>query len=340
MKTKIVYVLTSSEEDIYLEQAYVSMCSLKHHMPDAHITLLTDKLTADSFKGIRKEEVRYADEIVVVDLDGNRLNPQQRSRQLKTSVRNRIEGDFLFVDCDTVITRSLDGIDETGAMMAACRDTHSDFVNNPYRNLCLRHGHLLGWPIDNEEDYFNSGVIFVKDVPEAHEFYRRWNENLNKGYSSKVFMDQPAFAKTNYEMGHVIQHLPDVWNCELKHGIRYLKDAKIVHYLCTNPSRHQDKQLFLLNEKNVLMEVKRTGQISDDIMAVMDDPFVGLAETTHCFAGEDLFFFRTSGYDYLRKGYCRDGNPSAAMNVLRVMKKVDYYLNKFNISGGGVKTNR
>ena len=333
MKTKIVYVLTSSEEDIYLEQAYVSMCSLKHHMPDAHITLLTDKLTADSFKGIRKEEVRYVDEIVVVDLDGEKLTAQQRSRQLKTSVRNRIEGDFLFVDCDTVITRSLDGIDETGAMMAACRDTHSDFVNNPYRNLCLMHGHLLGWPIDNEEDYFNSGVIFVKDVPEAHEFYRRWNENLNKGYSSKVFMDQPAFAKTNYEMGHVIQHLPDVWNCELKHGIRYLKDAKIVHYLCTNPSRHQDKQLFLLNEKNVLMEVKRTGRISDDIMAVMDDPFVGLAETTHCFAGEDLFFFRTSEYNYLRKGFSRDGKPSVAMNVLKLMKKIDYYLNKPLISG-------
>ncbi len=328
MKTKIVYVLVSSDKDIYLEQAYISMSSLKHHMPDAHITLLTDKLTETSFTGIRKKEVELADEIVVVDLDGKKLTAQQRSRQLKTSVRNHIKGDFLFVDCDTVITQPLDEIDNTDAIIAACRDTHSEFLNNPYRNLCLRHGHLLGWPIDSEKDYFNSGVIYVKDTPEAHEFYNRWNENLNKGYSSKVFMDQPSFAKTNYEMGHIVKHLPDVWNCELKHGIRYLKDAKIVHYLSTSPSRYQDKQLFLLNERDALMEVKVTGMISDEIKSIMDDPFVGLAETTQCFAGDDLFFFRTVGYNYLRRGFIRNREPSAVMKLLMIIDKIDHFMNK------------
>ena len=40
MKTKIVYVLVSTDKDFYLEQAYVSMYSAKYHMPDAHIALL------------------------------------------------------------------------------------------------------------------------------------------------------------------------------------------------------------------------------------------------------------------------------------------------------------
>lgn len=323
MKTKIVYVLVSSDNDIYLEQAFVSMCSLKRQMPNAYIVLLTDTITEKSFIGKRKEEVKYVDEIVAVELDGNKLNAQQRSRQLKTSIRNRIDGDFLFVDCDTIITHPLEEIDKMDIMIGACRDTHSDFSDNPYRDMCIEHGRLLGWPIEDEKDYFNSGVIYVKDTQETHEFYQRWNENLNQGYSRNVFMDQPSFAKTNYEMGHIIKHLPDVWNCELKHGIKYLKDAKIVHYLCTNPSQHQNKQLFLLNEKDMLMEIKRTGTLSNEIIDVMDDPFKGLAETTHCFAGEDIYFFRTPSYNYLRNGFNRGGKISLPMRILMLIRKID-----------------
>ena len=45
--------------------------------------LLTDRLTEATFTGTRKEKVRLADEIVVVDFDGEKLTAQQRSRQLK-----------------------------------------------------------------------------------------------------------------------------------------------------------------------------------------------------------------------------------------------------------------
>ena len=326
-KKKIIYVLVSTPNDIYLEQAYISMYSLRYYMPEVHITLLTDRLTADSFIGVRKEEIKYVDELVVVDLDGKIMTAQKRSRQLKTSVRNRIDGDFLFVDCDTIITRPLDDIDKVDSMIAACRDTHVDFAHNPYRDMALRHGKLVGWPIEGERDYFNSGVIFVKDTPETHEFYRRWNENLNLGYPKQVFMDQPSFAKTNYEMGHVIQHLPDVWNCELKHGIRYLKDAYIVHYLCTNSSKFQDRQLFLLNEKDVLLEVKRTGLISDEIVETIKDPFRGIAEVTHCFAGDDVFFFRTNSYIYLRSKYVK-GKLSIVDMFLQVIQITGKYKRK------------
>lgn len=306
MNTKVVYVLVSSQQDIYLEQALVSMHSLRRHTPDAHIALITDQLTADSFTGIREKIIQYVDELIVGDLDYEKLNAQQRSRQLKSTVRNRIKGDYLYIDCDTIIAQPLDSIDNITASIAACRDTHSDFINNPYRDMCIRHGHLLEWSIDNESEYFNSGVIYVKDNAKTHEFYHRWNENLNKGYEKKVFMDQPSFAKTNYEMGHIIEQLPDVWNCQLKHGIRYLKDAMIVHYLCTNPSVCQNKQLFLLNEKDILMKLKNTGEVNEEIGEVIKDPFKGLAEVTHCFAGEDIFFFHTDSYKYLRARYHRD----------------------------------
>lgn len=300
MKTKLVYILTSSDKDIYLEQMYVSMYSAKYYMPDAHIVLFTDTLTHNTFKNIRKKEIQYADEIITINLDTKKYNGQQRSRQLKTSARNFIDGDFLFIDCDTIICKPLYEIDDFVFDIAACVDTHSEFKNNPYRRMCMRHGKLLGWPIENETEYFNSGVIYVKDNDLTRKFYARWNKNLINGYSKNVFMDQPSFAKTNYEFEHIINRLDDVFNCELKHGIRFLKDAKIVHYLCTNFSFHQNKQLFLMNERSVLEGIKKDGVISNEIIEVIKDPFYGLASVTYCFAGDDVHFFNTGVYRLAR----------------------------------------
>lgn len=328
MRTKVVYVVVSSPADVYLEQVYVSMCSLKYYMPDAYIVLLTDYETSESFIGVRKEEIKYADEVKMVDYRGTKFNAQQRSRQLKTSIRQLIEGDFLYIDCDTIVTRRLDEIDTIDAVIAACRDSHCDFIDNPYRDLNLKWGGQLGWPIDQEPQYFNGGVTFVKDVPEAYEFYRHWNENLTDGYKMNVFQDQPSFAKTNYEMNHIVKQLPDVWNCELKHGIRYLKDAYVVHYLCTNPSKYQSQQLFLLNESSVWEELKENGIISKRIMETIKDPFCGLAELTHVFSGEDIYFFQTKEFNFVRRHF-RRGSQSRLFSMLQFLNVLERLINRF-----------
>jgi hypothetical protein len=318
MKTKIVYVLVSGPGDLYLEQAFVSMHSLKRYSPDAHVTLVADLATEASFTGVRRKEIRYVDEMVAVDLPDATAPASRRSRQLKTSVRNRVEGDFLYIDCDTLVARPLDAIDGTEAELAACRDTHSRFADNPYREMDVELGHRLGWPVENEEEYFNSGVIYAKDTPLARDFYTRWNRNLTEGYARDVVMDQSSLAQTNWQMGHPVRLLPDAWNCEVKHGIRYFKDAYVLHYLCTNPSRLQDRQLFLLNEKEALLRVKETGEITPEIHEVVEDPFKGLAEATHCFAGRDLEFFQSWLYNYARWQY-RKGPSSPVYRAIRLM---------------------
>lgn len=322
MDTKIVYVVVSSYDDIYLEQASVSMCSVKYHMPDAYVVLLTDKITSDTLIGKRKEEIKYADEIIVIDLDGKKYNAQQRSRQLKTTMRLHVKGDFLYIDSDTVITRSLADIETIDATIAACRDGHCDFHNHPLRELCMRDCRLLDWPVEQESVYFNGGVMLVKDKPEAYTFFQKWNENLNGGYIKNVFADQPALAKTNFEMNHILFCLDDIWNCQIKRGFRYMKDAYIVHYLCTVPSQYQNQQLFLLNEKSVLHKVKEEGTIDQEIMDVIDDPFKGIAESTLSFSGEDLFFLDSPVYHFVRIHYTRD-KFSWVMYLIRVINYLE-----------------
>lgn len=46
------------------------------------------------------------------------------------------------------------------------------------------------------------------------------------------------------------------------------------------------------NKKSILLEVQKTGQISDEIIHTIDDPFIGLAELTQTISGENIFFFR------------------------------------------------
>ena len=321
MKSSIVYVLISTESDIYLEQAFVSMCSLKYYMPDVHIVLLTDVATKNTFVGKRQDEIKYADEIIAVDLNTEKYNGQKLSRILKTSVRKYVKGDFLFIDCDTIITKPLDGIENFDADISACWDTHSLFKDNPYRSMCIKHAKLLGWDVEKEEEYFNSGVLYVKDTPLSHQFYELWNKNWFDGETKGVNMDQPSFAQTNSQMGHVVNCLPDIWNCELKHGIKYLKDAFIVHYLCTNASKGQDRQFFILNEKSELLKIKEKGVITPDVMETIKDPFYGIARLTHCFAGEDVYYFFTFGHKYLR-GFYHFGNYDKMDKTIKKIEKV------------------
>ena len=153
MKTKIVYVLVSSSRDIYLEQAYISMYSVKYYMPDAYIILLVDKQTEETLVDVRKKETKYVDEIISVSIKGN-YTPQQRSRILKTSVRKYIVGDFLFLDTDTIVVKPLSEIDYIEADIAACWDSHTTFDLNPYRSICIEHGKILQWPIEKEKNLF------------------------------------------------------------------------------------------------------------------------------------------------------------------------------------------
>ena len=132
-KLHLVYVLVSSEKDSYLEQAYVSMFSAKYYMPDVSITLVVDKPTNESFFGTRKEEVKYADNILVVDMPED-TDAKKRSRLIKTSLRERIKGDYLFVDTDTIVVKPLYDILKTDADIAACYDLHATFLKD---HLCL-----------------------------------------------------------------------------------------------------------------------------------------------------------------------------------------------------------
>ena len=333
MNTKLLYVVVSSYNDFYLEQAYLSMFSAKKFNDDCHISLLVDSITYESFIDSRKKLTQLADEIIIADIERS-LPSHYRSRLLKTGARKHISGDFLFIDSDTIIVKRLDDIDSLTGSIYACMDSHALLAQNPYKRRILHDVKMLGHNLSDEDLYFNSGVIYVKDNEESHQFYKLWESLYIKGKCDGVSMDQPSFCVANLQMGKLIKILPDEWNCELKHGVRFLNSAKIIHYLCTNISKDNEKQVFILNESKIFDSIKNNGEIPPSVENCIENPDSGLSYPTTIVAGCDNFILQSFCYALIKKLYA---HPLLFNSIEKLISELSVFFTKLNKRGGGGK---
>lgn len=290
MKTKLVYSVVSNENDYYLEQAYISMSSARHHMPDVHIVLVIDKATSDHLAGFRKVETEIADEMIVVDLDPC-LSAKKRSRLLKTSLRNVVDGDFLYVDGDTLIVSDLSDVDSFNFQIGAVKDRHVGMKSHPFSSIILTDLAKLG--VDTPDVYFNSGVLLVKDNYETRQFFKSWKENYIKGLGKGVSQDQPSFAETRCSHD-IVSELGDEWNCQMCSGIRYMYKAKVCHYFSSNSN------ICILNDAETLARIRQKESIPDTIQGLFVNPFLGIKEDNTIICGDDLNFHFTPQYKSIK----------------------------------------
>lgn len=317
MKTKIVYVVVSSGKDAYLEQAFLSVHSLRRCNPSVHVTLLTDTLSRDAASergALGTEFFGLFDEVVVRELDPA-LSGMTRSRLLKTGMRNFIDGDFLFIDSDTLVCKPLDGIDAVESELAACLDLHTPLAAHTHRDAILSLCRRIGFDAAAETEYFNSGVLLVRDTPAVRAFFSAWQEHYLAGAKAGVHSDQPSLAWTNAEAGHLISRLPDAWNCQAMSGVRFLGEAKVFHYLCTNAAPKENGVLYRLHDKDELLRLRTEGLAP--FVDLFADPLKGFAPDTLVLSGEDLHFLRTRRYRWLR-GRFRRGRFSLLEFCLKV----------------------
>ena len=203
MKTQIVYTLISSEKDYFLEELWVSLYSLRLFHPEAMVRVLVDEPTKEYMNRF-PELCRLITEIVIVPVPAN-YNAKQRSRVIKTTVRNVIDGAYLFIDTDTVICKPLNEIDNLDCDIAAVPDGHlllKDCMFPPTKST----NQIFKTDVSDSKYWFNSGVMFVADNERTRKFYQKWNENwtyscFEKGQSQ----DQPALLFTDKEFGYVIK---------------------------------------------------------------------------------------------------------------------------------------
>lgn len=258
MKTKIVYTLVSDAADTYLEQALLSVYSLRLYNPHIVVSLVVDQETGKTISGGRAEIKKYVTDIVEVEVPLE-YSKVQKSRYLKTNLRKLIRGDYLFIDCDTIICGSLEDIDKIDVEIGMVADVNGDLALSDVKVLQrykdAGFGDATGLP------YFNSGVIYAKDTNQVHQFYEDWYTNWCRSDSNGVKYDQPALCATNVKHGFLIKEISGVWNCQFKYhnGYKLLDDALILHYYANNGQgkrpHSQDRIFEYIKEKGEIDHV-------------------------------------------------------------------------------------
>lgn len=269
MNTKIIYVVISSEDDNYFEQVWASAWSLKHHNPTAYVVVLTDEATKSSIDSpSRSNSLQCIDEIRTIELEGLYTN-KEKSRWIKTNMRNLVEGDFLFIDADTIITGDLSDIGNWTCSIGAVLDSHchSKYISDgiAFQDMYINRLYRLFGVEYNGEDVFNSGVLYVKDDELAHHFFEIWHKNWQHSNSHGIYLDQLPMLKTNIELGEIIKEIPGEYNCQVRFSIQYLTRAKILHTFASQS--HSDISIILGNE--VYNEIKHNHCITDHIKDVL-----------------------------------------------------------------------
>lgn len=286
MRTKIVYVVSSDEEDYYLEQALLSVFSLRKHNPGVFVEIVMDQFTHLTLNGKRTEISKYVDKITVADVP-EKYDKGQKSRWIKTSLRNHIDGDYLFIDTDTIITDSLEEIDGFIGEMGAVKDHHTNAGKNCGKSKLLEWSKQDGWSFFDDLIYFNSGVMFVRDCDLSHEFYQEWNKRwIDSCERYSRFYDQSPLAATNQFFHYPIKEIDGAWNCQPIGGLAYMHKAIIMHYLSD-----RNDAAWLFNDKDILREIKRTGSISEKVSDLVDDAKGAFLTPNRLIAGRDLEVF-------------------------------------------------
>lgn len=273
---KYVYVLTSNSEDLYYEQCLMSVFSLKAHNPNAQVQILVDNKTAQSFTAENKRNglVKLGAKIVSVDFDESIKNIE-RSRRLKTTISQHITGDFLFIDCDTIICDDLSDIEKIDAKFAAVLDGHVSFLEHKHKDYFIKREKKLGYTATKKTGkHFNSGVMLYRDCTESKKMFEKWNKLWELGFTRHHdHHDQPAFNEASFQSDNLLSELGGEWNCQISQGgLQFLQNAKIIHYFSSEAAGKNYISYYKLADKEVQQRIKKAGEIPEDIKEMILNP--------------------------------------------------------------------
>ncbi len=267
MKTPIVYVLTSTDKDLYLEELWVSLYSLHHFNKKVVVKVLSDNDTAERIKA-KPDLAKMITELHPVNVP-QEYPSKEKSRYIKTNIRNLVEGDFLFIDTDTVICAPLDEIDSLPVQnIGMVPELHGPFKEHlTYNYTVADTKRIFGIDASDSPYWFNSGCMLVRDNAFTHEFFGKWQENWKySAFQKRNSSDQRALLKTDHDYGYVIECIPDVYNAQIAMSIKWFYEAKIIHFwhFRKNYTPNMDFSPFLSHQ--IYKELREQGGMADGIV--------------------------------------------------------------------------
>ena len=331
MIPQIVYVLVANEKNLYLEEMWVSIFSLRRHHPEATVKVLVDMETKEYLSRF-PQLTSMIDETVVVQTPAG-YNAKQRSRQIKTTIRNVLKGDYIFIDTDTVICKPLDGIVEDIAELkdfkgiAAVREGHVTMKETPFppTGTVKR---IFDIDISQSPLMTNSGVMFVADIPFTHEFYKRWNENWKRSCFEKGnSQDQPSLYATDCQYGYVIRELSGIYNAQVAMSLKYYADAVILHWWHMDFIEDQSYSPYF--SLKIYQDLKKEGEITPQIEELIINAKQSFVSPTMPVGKEHILFLFSPAGKIFNRIYKEGGAASWLMQKMaKWLERIHHYTKK------------
>lgn len=234
---KIVYVYIETNGTKFIEMLGLSILSLLMYN-DYPIYILTNEQSYSNIPQHIQDKVR----IIVVDT--TQQEDRIASRAIKTNIFQYISGDFLYLDCDTIV---LNKINHSPANIDMVYDWNKKYLL--LKENCDYFKHIV--PKTLRLTLFNSGVIFVKDTETTRALYQLWNQLWCKSlHEYGLYRDQQPLQHAFEILNIAPIVLNSQYNFQCSRCKDRLKDIVILHPYSKNYNTDLYKQLLDSAYKN------------------------------------------------------------------------------------------
>ena len=225
---KVAYVITSAGRDVYTAMTRVSAASLRMTNPGARVAVVCDGETDRAVQAAKDPLLGEVDEWRAFETPPGEA--AFRNRFIKTSLRERISGEYLFLDSDTIVRDDLAPIFQMpGDLAAAPNHSRENFSGQIWEGDVAALAEMR-WSI-SQILYVNGGVMRVSESEIAHRFYRLWHEKWQASYRQlHQHNDQPALNAAIRESQIECARLPVRFNAQIGAFPVAMRDAAIWHY--------------------------------------------------------------------------------------------------------------
>jgi hypothetical protein len=216
MTVGVIYVATGKQQ--YIDEACISVVSLKEQIPNLHVTLFSDQTTTancfDECRSMESSGSGFLDKIL-----GMQQSPYDYTLFLDTDTY--ICGDFS--ELFTLLEKY-----DVGAILAEHRTGKFADFSWDYQHMKDAKDNLV-YPI------YNSGVILYKKSPVTTKFFTDWfNLTKQRWMDGKILEDQTSFQYALYQSDLKTIVLAPEYNCRFIYPVGVCGTVKILH------GRHKD----------------------------------------------------------------------------------------------------
>lgn len=211
VRQQIVYVIAGdslASARRYVDGACLSIHSLRRFHPTAWVVGVCDQHIHAAVRDTRHPFPDLFDRwIECPDASGGPVN---RSRHIKTSLRQRIEGPFISIDADTLVCGPLDELFENPNDVGFTIDRFFPDAPGSFPAWLRPFYSRLGWPPTTR--YFSGGIFQASDTPAAAALFSAWHASWRQTVEIGIVSDQPSLNRAIATTPHSMTEYPESFN--------------------------------------------------------------------------------------------------------------------------------